>query len=123
MTHLSSSFAASLVASAYAAARRLPAPRAVLLRGVAMMGVAIGIGGCGRPATEAECSLIVDRIIEVELKASGVTEAEATQRKKEELRAASQKELKDCVGRRITAGMLECVKGAATADEINQCIR
>jgi hypothetical protein len=32
-------------------------------------------------------------------------------------------ELKDCVGRRLTDGMMRCVREANTADEITKCIR
>ena len=85
--------------------------------------IAMASMACGRPATEAECQLIVDRIIEVELKAEGTNDPALITKKKEELRATFTNELKECTGRRVTNGMLACVRAATTADEINQCIR
>ena len=80
--------------------------------------------GCGRKATEADCQLIVDRNVEVTMRAmSNQPDQAAITKKQEELRAEMKDGLKDCVGRRVTESMMDCVKSAKTQDEINACIR
>ncbi len=79
--------------------------------------------GCRREATEADCQLIVDRLIEVEMRASNTTDPVAIAKKQEAIRTSMKDELKDCRGRRITDGIMACVKKAPTTDEILACIR
>jgi hypothetical protein len=80
--------------------------------------------GCGRKATEADCQLIVDRNVEVTMRSmSNQPDQAAITKKQEELRGEMKDGLKDCVGRRVTDSMMDCVKGAKTQDEINACIR
>ncbi len=80
--------------------------------------------GCGRKATEADCQLIVDRNVEVTMRSmSNQPDQAAITKKQEELRAEMKDGLKDCVGRRVTDSMMDCVKSAKTQDEINACIR
>ena len=38
-------------------------------------------------------------------------------------KALASNTLKDCVGKRITDGMMACVKTAQTADQIDKCLR
>jgi adenosylcobinamide amidohydrolase len=85
--------------------------------------IAAFLVGCGRPATESECQLIADRMIELELRATGTTDPVAIAKKTQELRPTFKDSLKECIGRRITDGMINCIRLANTADEINQCIR
>jgi hypothetical protein len=80
--------------------------------------------GCGRKATEADCQLIVDRNVEVTMRAmSNQPDQAAITKKQEELRAEMKDGLKDCVGRRVTDSMIDCVKNAKSQDAINACIR
>jgi hypothetical protein len=89
-----------------------------------VIGSAILVLGCGRKATEADCQLIVDRNVEVTMRSmSNQPDQAAITKKQEELRAEMKDGLKDCVGRRVTDGMMDCVKNAKTQDEINACIR
>ncbi len=81
------------------------------------------LAGCGRKATEADCQLIVDRNVDVQMRAMNITDPAAITKKQEDLRAVMKDSLKDCVGRRVTDGMMDCVKEAKTTDEINACIR
>ncbi|MBK6692185.1 MAG: hypothetical protein IPG50_08265 [Myxococcales bacterium] len=78
---------------------------------------------CGRPATEADCKLIVDRNVEVQMRAMKLVEPGLIAKKQEELRASLKDELKDCVGRRVTDSMMGCVREAETAEAITKCIR
>jgi hypothetical protein len=75
------------------------------------------LSGCGRPVTEQECSEIVARIAELELKeTTGTTdiaaEVQATQA------AFRDEAMKDCVGKRVTDDALACVRAATTAKQI-----
>ena len=44
-------------------------------------------------------------------------------KRKEELRASLKHDIDKCVGKRVTDGMLTCVKGAETAEQIDKCLR
>lgn len=79
--------------------------------------------GCGRPATEADCQLIIDRNVEVQMRAMKLEDRALIAKKQQELRNAMKDELKDCVSRRVTDGMMRCVREATTAEQITKCIR
>jgi hypothetical protein len=81
------------------------------------------LAGCGRKATRADCELVVDKNVEVKLKADGVTDPTLVEKRKDELRASLKDDIDKCVGKRVTDGMLSCVGSAATADEIDKCLR
>jgi hypothetical protein len=88
-----------------------------------------GLAGCGHPATADECQLIVDRIVELELKAQKVSDpAEIARRRRTSLGmpdgAPPPDVLKDCVGRHLTDRAIACVRSAKTAGEISErCLR
>lgn len=84
---------------------------------------AVFLVGCGRKATRADCELVVDKNVEVKLKADGMTDAPLVAKRKEELRASLKDDIDKCVGKRVTDGMLTCVKGAETAEQIDKCLR
>lgn len=83
------------------------------------------LGGCGHPATSSECEQIVDKIVELELKAQNIKDAQAIEQRKTETRAARGKELlAQCQGRKVTDAAMRCVRGAQSYDEIdNVCLR
>lgn len=78
---------------------------------------------CGRKATEADCELIIDRNVEVQMKAMHIDDAPTIAKKQDELRAQMKDDLKDCEGRRVTDKMMGCVKNAQTGDEVTECLR
>jgi hypothetical protein len=80
-------------------------------------------GGCGRPATKEDCELIIDRNVELQMKQMQITEPSAVEKRKTEIRSTMNDELKGCIGKRVTDGMMSCVRKAQTADEIDQCLR
>lgn len=98
-----------------------PMHRVIMLCFVTSMGVLLL--GCGRKATREDCELIVDRNGEVMLKAMGVTDAMTVAKRKEELRAQMKTDIDECIGKRITDGMLACVKTAESAEQITKCMR
>lgn len=81
------------------------------------------LAACGRPATESDCQLIIDRNVEVQMRAMKLEDPALIAKKQEELRVAMKDDLKDCVGRRVTDKMMRCVREAKTAEEITKCIR
>jgi hypothetical protein len=82
-------------------------------------------GGCGHPATSAECEQIVDKVVELELRAQNIKDAQAIEQRKNETRAARGKELiAQCQGKKVTDAAMRCVRGAQSYDEIdNVCLR
>lgn len=87
------------------------------------VGLLPAVFGCGRKASRADCEAVVDKNVEVKLLADGVTDPDIVARRKEELRASLKDDIDKCVGRRITDGMMACVKGAQTAEQIDKCLR
>ncbi len=79
--------------------------------------------GCGRKATQADCDLIIDRYVEVQMHAMNINDPVAIEKRAAQMRADMKDQLKDCVGKRVTDSMLACVKQAQTNDEIDKCTR
>ena len=85
--------------------------------------LALFLGGCGRKATSADCELIINRNVEVQMKAMHIDDPGLIAKKQEELRAQFKDDMKDCEGRRVTDKMMTCVKNAQTGDEVTECLR
>jgi hypothetical protein len=81
--------------------------------------------GCRRePARVEDCSLILDRIVEVELADQGFRDSALAARKKEQLRRRFDADLNRCPGRRLPAGALACMRQAKSSEEISHaCLR
>jgi hypothetical protein len=111
----------------------------VLVRGLAVREIPIGwstlaasaaaalfagpLSGCGRRATELDCQLIVDKSVELQLRETNQTRADAIEKREEQVRAELQDEIKSCEGRRVTEKTLACVQAAATTQELDKCLR
>jgi hypothetical protein len=78
-----------------------------------------GLSACGHKASAQECDEIVETIVRLELKAAdaGTPVAEEVKATKESLKGDT---MKRCVGRRITDSAMQCVRNAATAQEIEE---
>jgi hypothetical protein len=88
--------------------------------------LALLLSACGHRASAEECQEIAERVAELELAASPFAgDAETKKAQLEKTRAwVKQSQLKDCVGRRITEGAMQCVRSAKTAAEITDtCFR
>jgi len=85
--------------------------------------LAVALLACGHRATEADCDLIVDRYVEIELQTLQVTDPKVIALRKSEMHRDLKDELKACPGKRITDSMLTCVRQARTNDEIDRCTR
>ncbi|HMI83866.1 MAG TPA: hypothetical protein VK550_07210 [Polyangiaceae bacterium] len=91
----------------------------------AVLACALLAGACGHPASEAECRIILERIVELELRSQKVNDpAEIAKRRSESLGLATdggRSDLLDgCVGRHITDRALACVQSAETASDITE---
>ncbi|HKQ69585.1 MAG TPA: hypothetical protein VJT73_09610 [Polyangiaceae bacterium] len=100
-------------------------PRLLGLQALVALAVALSSSGCGHPASEAECETILERIVDLELKAQKVTDAaEIEKRRRESLGftgdSGKSEALQGCVGKHITDRALACVRGAETATEITE---
>jgi hypothetical protein len=92
----------------------------------ALLLLSLGFVACGHPATQTDCTTILDRIVELELKAQNVTDpAEVTKRRESALASGDKAQLyQGCVGKRITDAALACVRTAKSVDEItDRCLQ
>ena len=101
------------------------------VQGKQSTGIAAGLllgllaAACGHPASEAECRVILERIVELELKSQKVNDPnELAKRRNEALGISADGGRSDllegCVGRHITDRALSCVKSAETASDITE---
>ena len=90
---------------------------------LALLVCAFSVAACGRKATLADCEMVVDRNIEVKLRADGVTDPETIEKRKSELRGSLKEDIDKCVGKRVTDAMMACVRTAETAEQIDKCLR
>ena len=94
------------------------------LETVAATAVVIALlGGCGRRATEADCELIVDRSVELQMKEMKANDPGSIQKTQTQLKAELSDQIKDCVGRRVTDSMMGCVRKATSSVELEKCVK
>jgi hypothetical protein len=84
---------------------------------------AVMAAACGRRATAADCRLIVDKSVELQLKMLSETDAPSVARREQQVRGQMQAELKTCEGRLVSDKMMSCVISASTTEELEQCLR
>jgi hypothetical protein len=86
--------------------------------------VAVAVaGGCGRRATDADCQLIVDRSVELQMKEMSESDARAIAEREAQVRAALGDEIRSCESRRVTDKTIACVRSASTSKELDSCLR
>lgn len=81
--------------------------------------------GCRpRNATRAECQMIVDRIITIELGELGYRDPVFARRKQAELRERLKSRLDGCIGRPLPTHALTCIPNATTTETLSHdCLR
>jgi len=83
----------------------------------------LGSAACGRRATHADCQLIVDRSVEVQLAEQSQTDPTAIAKRKAEVRAELDDEINTCErDRRVTDKMMACVQSASTTSDLDKCL-
>lgn len=82
------------------------------------------VTGCGRPATEEECRVILRRAAELQLKGQLDLSSEAVKAELDAIEASMKDAMmQKCVGKRITDGALACVKRAQSSKELlDECL-
>jgi hypothetical protein len=85
--------------------------------------VAPVLAGCGHKANDADCAFILDRNVEVQMKAMHITDPVMIDKRKQEIQTELKGQLQGCIGKRITDGLLACVARAQTAEAIDECMR
>ena len=84
---------------------------------------ALAGAGCGHPASRQECDEIFNKSAELELRLQNVTDPKVVAERTAAVRAARGDELiQQCIGKRITADALACVRKANSTDEMDQCL-
>ena len=94
-----------------------------LLVVAALVSMTVALVACGRRANEADCQLIVDKSVELQMKEMEKTDPVAIQKRQDALRHELEPEMKECVGRRITDQMMACVKGAQQSTDLETCVK
>jgi hypothetical protein len=79
--------------------------------------------GCGRRATDADCRLIVDRSVELQMKEMSYNDAAAIAEREQQVRAELDDQIRSCEARRVTDKTVACVRAAATIKELDSCLR
>jgi hypothetical protein len=102
----------------YRCAVRIPPPDLV-----ALVAGLFALSGCGRRASEADCRLIVDKSVELQLRAVNFTDLSQIRKQEEHVRAELQPELESCEGRRVTDRVMRCVTAASSMQELDRCLR
>jgi len=86
-------------------------------------GFVLGAAGCGRRATQADCQLIVNKSVELQMKAMSQEDPSAIQKRSTEVRAELESEIKSCENRRVTDQTIACVQAASATRELDRCLR
>lgn len=90
---------------------------------VAALATSLGALSCGRHATQADCEVILDRMVVVKLKQKNITDTESVTKMQSELRKDAESDFPGCIGRRITDAAMECIKKAESQEAIVKCLR
>jgi hypothetical protein len=78
---------------------------------------------CGKRATDADCRLIVDRSVELQMKEMSHNDAAAIAEREQQIRAELDEEIRSCETRRVTDKTMACVRAARTIKELDACLR
>ncbi len=98
-------------------------PPRLLRQLIALPALVLLGGACGRHATRADCQLIVDRSVEIELKERNETDPKAIAKREAEVRAELDVKIGSCErDRRVTDKMMACVQSASTTPDLEKCL-
>lgn len=78
---------------------------------------------CGRRATPADCQLIVNRSVELQMKEMSESDPKTIAKRSAEVRAELDDEIKSCERERhVTERTMGCVQSATTTVELDKCL-
>lgn len=78
--------------------------------------------GCGHPATKAECDEIFRISASIKLREQEITDPAEVAKRTDDARAVRSSLVDKCIGRRITDGAMQCIRGAQTAAAFDACL-
>ena len=90
------------------------------------LGFCVAIGGCrrGHPASEAECALLLDRMVDLELEERGFHDPALAAHWHAQARTRFREDLAACRGRALPPGALDCLGKAHSAERAaHDCFR
>jgi hypothetical protein len=92
---------------------------------IALVGLALGscVAGCGRRATAADCQLIVDKSVELQMKEMSETDAATIAERESHIRSELDEQIQSCQSRRVTDRTIACVTAATSTQELDRCLR
>ncbi len=83
--------------------------------------LALGVCGCGRPATVQECEEIANRVATLEFETASKSATPPRPEQVQVIRArVHDAMMKGCVGKRITERAMQCVRRAKNADAVQK---
>lgn len=83
----------------------------------------VALPSCGHRATQADCQLIVDKAVDLQLKEIDLHDAPSIEKHEEQVRAELGSEIKACEGRHVTERTLACVRAATSTLGLDACLR
>ena len=83
----------------------------------------LALYACRRLATQADCQLIVDRSVELQLKELSEVDAAAIAHREQEVRAELESDIKSCENGRVTEKTMNCVRSARATSDLDKCLR
>ncbi len=94
----------------------------VLIGACALMGA--GCRSVKRRASKAECQVIFNRIVALELREAGYADPALEKLKQKELSLQFQEDLQSCVGRRLRHDAVQCARAAESTEALSHtCLR
>ena len=99
-------------------------PRSLWWCAVPLVLLSAALAGCGHPATREECDQLLAKSAEIELRGQNVSDPRMIAERTAAARATPKgvEFSGQCLGKRITAGALECVRKATTAEQFDHCL-
>jgi hypothetical protein len=88
-----------------------------------VLALGVCVSACGRHATAADCQLIVNKSVELQMKEMSETDPGAVTEREKHIRAELEEEIQSCQARRVTDRTMACVKGATSTQELDRCLR
>jgi hypothetical protein len=95
----------------------------VHVRRLGALACGLALVTCGRRATPADCQLLVDRSVELQLKELNHADAAAIAERERQVRAELDDEIRSCESRRVTEKTMDCVRAASSTSELDRCFR
>jgi hypothetical protein len=97
--------------------------RSIMAKGhLAIAALGLLLSACGRPATEAECKRVVEKNVEVQMRKMNMGDPASIDKEKARILGTMGAEVQKCIGRKVSDGMMKCVDGAQTPEDIEKCL-